>query len=96
MQCNDETDWQAQYRFTLQPHEYADYAEMCHYHQTSPQSHFTRARICSRATEAGRITLSEMRLITTSEQGGRQERTLMSQEEYTAILREQFGIVMTS
>lgn len=89
-------EWAAQYRFTLQPHEYADYAGMCRYHQTSPQSHFTRARICSRATKEGRITLSEMRLITTSKNGGRQERTLTSQEEYATILREHFGIVMTS
>ena len=84
----------AQYRFTLQPHEYADYAEMCRYHQTSPQSHFTRARVCSRATNEGRITLSEMRLITTSKDGGRQERILTDQEEYASILREQFGIDM--
>jgi N-hydroxyarylamine O-acetyltransferase len=44
----------------LRPHEYADYEEMCRYHQTSPQSHFTRRRICSRATADGRVTLSEM------------------------------------
>jgi N-hydroxyarylamine O-acetyltransferase len=87
--------WKAQYRFTLEPHAYADYAEMCHYHQTSPQSHFTRARICSRATEDGRITLSDMRFITTSMSGGRQERTLTSEDEYAAILHEQFDIVMT-
>jgi len=89
-------EWEAQYRFTLQPHEYADYAEMCSYHQTSPQSHFTKARVCSRATEEGRITLSEMRLIETSKNGGRQERILTSREEYASILREQFGIEMTS
>jgi N-hydroxyarylamine O-acetyltransferase len=87
-------EWEAQYRFTLEPHEYADYAEMCHYHQTSPQSHFTRARVCSRATVEGRITLSEMRLITTSEKGERRERALTSQEEYAEVLREHFGIVM--
>ena len=92
----DGGEWEAQYRFTLRPHEYADYAEMCRHHQTSPKSHFTKARICSRATEAGRITLSEMRLIMTSQDGGRQERTLTSQEEYGEILREQFGIVMTN
>jgi N-hydroxyarylamine O-acetyltransferase len=89
-------EWKAQYRFTLQPHEYADYEEMCRYHQTSPQSHFTKARICSRATGEGRITLSEMRLITTSKKGGRQERQLTSQEEYEGILRDQFGIAMTN
>lgn len=87
-------EWEAQYRFTLQPHEYGDYAEMCRYHQTSPESHFTKARVCSRATEDGRVTLSEMRLITTSRDGGRQERALTSQEEYAQILREHFGIVM--
>ncbi|SRR6266851_5054040 len=86
-----------QYRFTLQPHTYADYAEMCRYHQTSPQSHFTRSRICSRATEQGRITMADMRLITTSNSAGsqvRHERTLTSEDEYAAVLREQFGIVV--
>jgi N-hydroxyarylamine O-acetyltransferase len=96
MQRVDGVEWNARYRFTLQPRVYADYAGMCRYHQTSPQSHFTKARVCTRATEEGRITLSEMRFITTSEKGGRQERTLTSQEEYAAILRERFGIVMTS
>lgn len=89
-------EWKAQYRFSLQPREYADYAAMCRHHQTSPLSHFTRARICSRATEEGRITLSEMRLITTSREGGRQERILTGQAEYTDTLREHFGIVMAS
>ena len=96
----DEGDeWKAQYRFTLQTYSYADYADMCRYHQTSPQSHFTRSRICSRATEDGRITLSGMRFITTSQSDVhevRQERTLTNEEEYATILREHFGIVMTS
>ncbi|HEV7375476.1 MAG TPA: arylamine N-acetyltransferase [Pyrinomonadaceae bacterium] len=95
MQRDEGNEWKAQYRFTLRGHTYADYAEMCRYHQTSPQSHFTKARICSRATPEGRITLSEMRLITTSQSGGRQERTLTSEEEYADVLRQQFGIAMT-
>jgi N-hydroxyarylamine O-acetyltransferase len=91
----DEGDaWKAQYRFTLEPHEYADYAEMCHFHQTSPQSHFARARVCSRATEDGRITLSGMRFITTTEKDGKRERTLATEEEFRDVLRERFGIVM--
>lgn len=96
MQRENQDEWKAQYRFTLQPYEYADYSEMCRYHQTSPQSHFTQRRICSRATEEGRITLSEMRFITTSKNGERQERILTSQTEYDAVLREHFGIVMTN
>jgi N-hydroxyarylamine O-acetyltransferase len=87
-------DWTAQYRFTLRPYEYSDYAEMCRYHQTSPLSHFTRSRVCSLATPEGRITLSGMRLIETSERGGRRERELTTEGEYAAALREHFGIVM--
>lgn len=97
MQRDEDDDggkWEPQYRFTLQPHTYADYAEMCRYHQTSPQSHFTQRRICSRATPEGRLTLSEMRFITTSAGGVREERTLANQEEYETVLREHFGIVM--
>jgi N-hydroxyarylamine O-acetyltransferase len=92
----EDGEWKAQYRFTLQPHKYEDYAEMCGHHQTSPQSHFTMARICSLATEEGRITLSDMRLITTSTNNEKQERNLTGEAEYATILRECFGIVMTS
>ena len=94
MQRDAGEELKAQYRFALQPYKYIDYAEMCRYHQTSPNSHFTRARVCSLATEEGRVTLSEMRFIVTSNDGERQERILMSQDEYAAMLREHFGIVM--
>ena len=94
-QRNQDDDWKDQYRFSLRPHQFADYAEMCRYHQTSPLSHFTKARICSRATPEGRITLSDMRLIRTLENGERDERTLTSEAEYADVLREEFGIVMT-
>ncbi|HEY3578991.1 MAG TPA: arylamine N-acetyltransferase [Pyrinomonadaceae bacterium] len=85
-------EWEPMYRFTLEPHEFADYEEMCRFHQTSPQSHFTQNRICSRATPAGRITLSGTRLIFTTNQG-REERLLDSANEYEEVLRDQFGIV---
>lgn len=85
--------WEPQYRFTLQPRELPDYAGMCHYHQTSPQSHFTQKRVCSLATPDERVTLSDLRLITT--RGGvRQERMLSSEEEHAATLRELFGVVV--
>lgn len=84
-------DWQPQYRFTLEPHDYADYAEMCLYHQTSPQSHFTQKRICSRATIDGRESLSDMRLITTRGRE-RKEVELADRTQYENILKEKFGI----
>jgi N-hydroxyarylamine O-acetyltransferase len=85
--------WEPQYRFGLEPHLFADYAEMCHFQQTSPESHFTRSRICSRLTSDGRVTLSGARLITT--RGGEKvERELVGEAEYTAALLEHFGIKM--
>ena len=93
MRRDDAGDWEPQYRFTLQPYTFADYEEMCRFHQTSPDSHFTKGRICSLATADGRITLSDMRLIRTANQF-RDERTLASQEEYDRILRDEFNIVM--
>ena len=89
-------EWEPQYRFTLRPRVYEDYAEMCLYQQTSPQSHFTRKRICSRATPEGRVSLSDLRLITTVEGGGREERVLADESEYAAALREHFGVRMTT
>jgi len=95
MRRKGEEPWKAEYRFSLRPYSYPDYAEMCLFHQTSSESHFTKNRICSRATADGRITLSDMRLITTSDNGEvRTERTLSSQEEYDRVLKDEFGIVL--
>jgi N-hydroxyarylamine O-acetyltransferase len=91
MQREGDGNWEAQYCFTLQPRQLGDYQEMCLYQQTSPQSSFTQRRICTRATPQGRITLSDMRLIT-MENGQRTERTLTDQTEYTDVLRQHFGI----
>ena len=97
MRRDDGQDWKPQYRFTLQPYTFPDYEEMCRFHQTSPDSHFTKGLICSRATEDGRITLSDMRYITTSgPQRLRHEQTLSSRPDYDRVLRDEFGIVMKS
>jgi N-hydroxyarylamine O-acetyltransferase len=63
---------------------------MCHYHQTSPDSPFTRKRVCSLATLDGRITVTGDKLIETRN-GVREERTL-AEDERLAILRERFGV----
>ena len=64
---------------------------MCRYHQTSPQSPFTRKRVCSRATSEGRITLSEMKLIMTNGDG-QEERLLKCEAEWQAALADYFGV----
>jgi N-hydroxyarylamine O-acetyltransferase len=83
--------WERQYRFTLQPRRFADFAAMCRYHQTSPESLFTRKRICTLATPEGRITLEETRLITTTH-GQRLEQPVEDEEARQRILRQRFGI----
>ena len=94
MRRNDGEDWQAQYRFTLQPYGFTDYEEMCRFHQTSPESHFTRGLLCSRATEDGRVTLTGLRLITTSSPARRRDERSLSREEYDRVLQDEFGIVL--
>jgi len=96
MQRDNGGCWVPQYRFTLQPYNYADYAAMCRYQETSPESHFTQKRICTRTTAEGRITLSEMRLITSIFGQEREEQVLCTEEEYAAALREHFGIVIAN
>jgi N-hydroxyarylamine O-acetyltransferase len=87
----DEAGWQPQYRFTLQPRVHTEYADMCHYHQTSPDSSFTRKRVCTLATGAGRVTLSDRALIVTAH-GERSEHALADEPAFQAALREHFGI----
>jgi N-hydroxyarylamine O-acetyltransferase len=84
--------WSAQYRFTLEPHQYADYEDMCRYHQTSADSHFTQKRVCTRLAADGRVTLSNQRLIITGASGVKTERSLTDEAECVAILRDEFGI----
>lgn len=83
--------WKRQYSFNLQPRELQEFAGMCRHHQTSPESSFTRERICSLATPGGRITLSGMKLIVTRDVQ-REERMLTSERERVAVLKELFGI----
>jgi N-hydroxyarylamine O-acetyltransferase len=87
-----EKGWRRQYSFTLEPRHIEEFAGMCHYHQTSPKSHFTQNSICTRATPEGRITLSGMKFIVTRNRQ-REERMLSSEQERADLLRAQFGIV---
>jgi N-hydroxyarylamine O-acetyltransferase len=84
--------WTPHYRLSLVPHVLAAFDARCRYHQASPDSHFTQARVCSRATPRGRVTLSEARLISTVD-GVRIERVLAGAEEQHRALRDEFGIV---
>ncbi len=79
------------YRFADVPHQLSEYAEMCRYHQTSPDSSFTRRRICTVARPDGRVTLAGARLIVTRN-GVREEALLNEAETLHLCLRDHFGI----
>jgi N-hydroxyarylamine O-acetyltransferase len=83
--------WKPQYQFRLLPRRLSDFEPRCQYHQTSPDSHFMQHRICTLATPAGRITLSDLKLIHTR-RGERQERLLAGEEEWRAVLKKEFGV----
>lgn len=85
--------WRLQYDFSPKARQLSEFAGMCHYHQTSPESYFTRNRICSLATPKGRVTLSGMRLIVTSN-GTKEEKVLATAADWHSALRDHFGIVL--
>ena len=82
---------QPEYRFGQQPRAIEDFAGMCRFHQTSPDSHFTRKIVCSRATPRGRVTISGDQLITT-DRGVRQATLLRTPLEFDRALVDHFGI----
>ncbi len=90
---SDGKKFEDMYRFSLTPRELNDYSEMCAFHQSSPESHFTKNKICTLAKTDGRITLSGMKFIETK-LGVKTETDLKNAEEYNSTLKELFGIVL--
>jgi len=86
-----EQGWERQYLFALRPWPLSAFEGGCRYHQTSPKSSFTQKTVISRATETGRMTLSERRLIVTS-RGKRSETELPDDAAAAKALSEHFGI----
>jgi N-hydroxyarylamine O-acetyltransferase len=83
--------WKPQFQFTQTPRLLCDFEARCQFQQTSPDSHFTRQRVCTLPTREGRITLSDLKLIRTTVQG-REERMLLDEDEWRAVLQQHFGV----
>jgi N-hydroxyarylamine O-acetyltransferase len=91
MQKTAQHEWEPQYRFSLVGHDIADFLPMCDYQQSSPDSHFTKKSICSIATKAGRISISNNRLIRT-QHGERSEQDIQNDAEYRQLLAQHFDM----
>ena len=68
-----------------------DFKDMCIFHQTSSESHFTQNKICSLPVNGGRITLSGKNLIT-SINGSVITKELKTEEEVNIALKKYFNI----
>lgn len=88
----EEANWEGMYDFSLIPRQLGEFSPMCRYHQSSPDSGFTKSRVCSIATVDGRKTLSDRKLILTRD-GQRTERDV-GEGEYYRILKDEFGLVL--
>lgn len=90
-QQTDDRSWQDEYEFYFTPRQLIDFTPGCTYHQTSPNSSFTKKRVCSLATENGRKTISADRFIVTVN-GLRTEQPITNETEYYGLLEVHFGI----
>jgi len=89
-QKNYDGSWERQYFFDLQPRKFpTDYEPACSYHQTSPESSFTRGSIISKATADGRVSLEDWQLILTK--NGQRSVRAINKDEYQVLLNEYFG-----
>ena len=80
-----------QYIFKTDAWELKDYEYACHYHQTSPDSHFTHKKVISRPTENGRITLAE-NLLKIKSHNETQEIHLKNENDFIENLMKYFNI----
>jgi N-hydroxyarylamine O-acetyltransferase len=82
--------WVPQYIFQSQGREYAEFEPMCHYHQTSPDSHFTSKILMSLMKPDGRVTITG-NVFKIDQQGVVTEQTF-GEEGFNAILAQYFDV----
>lgn len=83
--------WESEYIFKPFGRDLSEFAEMCNFHQTSPESHFTRGKVCSIMLEGGRKTLTDKKFIETGN-GEKREAEVNSEDEFNEILAREFHI----
>ncbi|HEY8563334.1 MAG TPA: arylamine N-acetyltransferase [Pyrinomonadaceae bacterium] len=87
----DGSVWKSEYIFKDLTRSLKEFTEMCNFHQTSPESHFTRGAVCSILLEDGRKTLTLNKFIETRN-GGQEEIRIFDEETFEEILEQEFHI----
>jgi N-hydroxyarylamine O-acetyltransferase len=80
------------YRLSPAARSLDEFAAACVFHQTSPDSLFTRGTLCTRRTPQGRTTLAGTTLIETA--GGARRQRELDAHELGPALEEHFGIAL--
>jgi len=93
LQRLDEENWLTQYKFTLTPRKIEEFAEMCLYHQTSPDTIFTQKKLCTIATPFGRVTLTDDNLTITFNRL-KEKQIIVDSKDFNNKLASHFGIVL--
>ncbi len=84
--------WTPSYRFVDVPRPLPWFADRCHFLQTSPTTFFTQKRLCSLATEAGRITLSGNEWIESDLAGNKTVTPIATETEAERLLSTRLGV----
>ena len=87
--------FKSEYIFKPLGHDLSEFADRCDWQQFSPDSHFTKGRICSLMTPSGRKTLTDDKFILT-DGVSRTEAPVISEDEFESVLFTQFGIHKTA
>ena len=85
-------EWAPQYIFSINESKLEDFSEMCKVQQTSPDVHFTQRKICSLATENGRISISDTKIKITT--GDKVEEIDFNSDEFEQFLYKYFRMKM--
>ncbi|HEY2867244.1 MAG TPA: arylamine N-acetyltransferase [Pyrinomonadaceae bacterium] len=87
----NDAGWRGEYVFMPLGHDLSEFEERCLWHQTSPDSHFMKNKVCSQMTMTGRKTLTDTKFIVTTETD-RVESDVSSAAEFDRLLSLEFGI----
>ena len=87
------SEWAPRFLFDTTPRERIDFEPRCRYHQTSPESPFTRASLATIATPQGRVSLTG-RSLTETCGDDKYQSELTSEAEIRDCLHHRFGIAL--
>jgi len=89
----DGNGWKPECLFGRNAHALQEFAGMCEFHQTSPDSHFTKGKVCSQLTADGRKTLTDKSFIVTVD-GEKTDKPVDSEDKFAEILQREFAITI--